>query len=88
MPAAGHLDVFCDRRAKELLITRNGVRIVWLLAEADRARYESILNQSSVNLTDRRAAWQKSGWNSYDPSSKPYGADEVRKERQLYGSRV
>ncbi len=30
---------FFDTRAKELLITENGVRLVWLLAEADRARY-------------------------------------------------
>jgi hypothetical protein len=22
------------------------------------------------------AAWQKSGWKNFDPSSKPYGADE------------
>jgi len=36
---ADHLGVFADGRAKELLITRNGIRIVWLLAEADRARY-------------------------------------------------
>ena len=36
---AGHLGVFCEGRAKELLITPNGVRIVWLLAEAERARY-------------------------------------------------
>lgn len=34
-----HLDVFEDGRAKELLITENGVRLVWVLAEADRARY-------------------------------------------------
>jgi hypothetical protein len=34
-----HLDVFEDPHAKELLITPNGVRIVWLLAEANRARY-------------------------------------------------
>jgi hypothetical protein len=34
-----HLDLFNDRRAKELLVTPNGLRIVWLLAEADRARY-------------------------------------------------
>jgi hypothetical protein len=34
-----HLGVFADGRAKELLITENGIRIVWLLAEADRARY-------------------------------------------------
>jgi hypothetical protein len=36
---AGHLDVFQSTRAKELLITANGVRLVWLLAEASRARY-------------------------------------------------
>ncbi|MER8863705.1 hypothetical protein NKI19_08280 [Mesorhizobium sp. M0751] len=36
---AGHLDIFAEGRAKELLITPNGVRIVWLLAEAERARY-------------------------------------------------
>ena len=36
---ARHLDVFRDDRAKELLITANGVRLVWLVAEADRARY-------------------------------------------------
>src|SRR6185295_4604434 len=36
---APHLEVFADPRAKELLITPNGVRIVWLIAEANRARY-------------------------------------------------
>ena len=36
---ARHLGVFADGRAKELLITPNGARIVWLMAEADRARY-------------------------------------------------
>ena len=36
---ADHLDIFAEGRAKELLITPKGVRIVWLLAEAERARY-------------------------------------------------
>ena len=36
---ASHLEIFAEGRAKELLITPNGVRIVWLLAEAERARY-------------------------------------------------
>jgi len=43
------------------------------------------LNESAINLRDRSAAWQKAGWKSFDPASKPYGAEEVRKERQLYG---
>jgi hypothetical protein len=36
---ADHVELFAEGRAKELLITPNGVRIVWLLAEAERARY-------------------------------------------------
>ncbi|MET2828029.1 hypothetical protein [Mesorhizobium shangrilense] len=36
---ACHLEVFSEGRAKELLIAPKGVRIVWLLAEAQRARY-------------------------------------------------
>ncbi|TIS54730.1 MAG: hypothetical protein E5W91_25550 [Mesorhizobium sp.] len=36
---ANHLEIFTEGRAKELLITPNGVRVVWLLAEAERARY-------------------------------------------------
>ena len=34
-----HLALFFGSEAKELLITENGLRIVWLLAEAERARY-------------------------------------------------
>jgi hypothetical protein len=34
-----HLDIFKDRRAKELLISPKGVRIVWQIAQADRVRY-------------------------------------------------
>jgi hypothetical protein len=41
-PAAwlsGHLGIFEQPRAKELLVTPHGLRLVWLLAEAQRARY-------------------------------------------------
>lgn len=34
-----HLGLFLDPRAKELLIAPTGIRTVWQLAEADRARY-------------------------------------------------
>ena len=50
---------------------------------SDRARLDGLLNELAVNLSDRSAAWQKSGWKTFDPSRKPYDA-EVRKERQLY----
>lgn len=48
----------------------------------------SFNHQPAINLRDRSAAWQKSGWKSFDPASNPYGADEVRKERQVYGGGV
>ena len=63
-------------------VRREGTLVSARVAEADRTRLDTLLNQSSVNLRDRSAAWQKTGWKSYDPASKPYGAEEVRKERQ------
>ena len=65
-------------------VRRGGTLVSARVAEADRARLDAVLNQSAVNLRDRRAAWQKSGWKSFDPDEQAYGADEVRKERQLY----
>jgi hypothetical protein len=68
-------------------VRRGGTLVSARVADNDRARLESVMNQSSVNLRDRSTAWQKSGWKTFDPASQPYGADEVRKERQLYGIR-
>jgi hypothetical protein len=66
-------------------VRRGGTLVSARVPDKDRTRLDVILNQSAVNLRDRSAAWQKTGWKSYDPAAKPYGADEVRKERQLYG---
>jgi hypothetical protein len=66
-------------------VRRGGTLVSARVADAERSRLDTILNESSVNLRDRSAAWQKAGWKSFDPASKPYGAEEVRKERQLYG---
>src|SRR6187397_2552159 len=65
-------------------VRRGGTLVSARVADAERSRLDSILNESSVNLRDRSAAWQKSGWKSFDPASKPYGAAEVRKEREIY----
>jgi hypothetical protein len=66
-------------------VRRGGTLVSAKVADADRARLDTILNESAVNIRERTAAWQKSGWKSFDPSSKPYDAEQVRKERQLYG---
>ena len=67
-------------------VRRGGTLVSARVAEADRSRLDTILNESSVNLRDRSAGWQKAGWKSFDPASQPYGAEEVRKERKLYGA--
>ena len=69
-------------------VRRGGSLVSARVADADRARFDAMLNESAVNLRDRSAAWQKSGWKSFDPASQPYGAEEVRKERQLYGGGI
>jgi hypothetical protein len=66
-------------------VRRGGTLVSARVADADRTRLEAALDQSAVNLRDRSAAWQKSGWKSFDPASKPYGVDELRAERQRYG---
>jgi hypothetical protein len=65
-------------------VRRGGTLLSARVPDADRSRLDAILNQSAVNLRDRSAAWQKSGWKTFDPASKPYDAEQVQKERQLY----
>ena len=65
-------------------VRRGGTLVTARVPDADRAKLDAILDQSSVNIRDRRAMWQKSGWQRFDPESKPYGVEEVRRERQLY----
>jgi hypothetical protein len=67
-------------------VRRGGTLVSARVSDTDRARLDSILNQSSVNLRERSTVWQKSGWKGFDPDSEPYGAEQVRKERQLYGA--
>ena len=42
-------------------VRREGTLFSARVAEADRTRLDTLLNQSSVNLRDRSAAWQKTG---------------------------
>ena len=67
-------------------VRRGGTLVSARVNEADRARLEALMSPSSVNLKDRRLAWEKSGWSGYDPASQPYDAAQVRKEREQYGT--
>jgi hypothetical protein len=52
---APHLGMFHGTQAKELLIAPTGLRIVWLLAEADRVRY-GVFRQAEFGNPVMRAA--------------------------------
>ena len=68
-------------------VRRGGTLVSARVADQDRARLDALLDQSSVNLQDRSAAWQRSGWTGFDASSPPMGPDAVRRERELHGIR-
>jgi hypothetical protein len=67
-------------------IRRGGTLVTARVADGDRARFEAALNQSAINTLERRAAWQKTGWQKFDPAAKPLSSDELMRERALYGS--
>lgn len=67
-------------------VRRGGTLVTARVPDGDRARFEAILDRASVNIRDRGAAYRKAGWTRFDPAAKPYTADQVRKERELYRS--
>ena len=69
-------------------VRRGGTLVAARVPETDRARLEALLSPSAIDVTARRTAWQKSGWTSFDPASQPLTADDIRRERTLYGAGV
>ena len=69
-------------------VRRGGTLVTAHVPDTDRARYEAILDRSAVNIHDRSAMWQHSGWNRFDPSAPAYTADEIRRERETYRTRL
>lgn len=67
-------------------VRRGGTLVSARVDDAMASQYEAVLDRSSVNIQERGAAYRKSGWSTFDPAAKPYGAEEVRKERQTYGN--
>jgi len=54
--------------------------------DQDRARLDALLNEKAVNLQERSAAWQKSGWTDFDAASPPLSPEDIGRERELYGA--
>ena len=69
-------------------VRRGGTLVSARVADGDRARYEAMLDRSSVNIRDRGSAWRKAGWQNFDPNAAPYTAEQIRNERERYHSSV
>jgi hypothetical protein len=69
-------------------IRRGGTLVTARVPDGDRARCEAIMNQAAVNIRDREQMYRESGWKGFDPSAKPYSADQIRKEREAYRGRT
>src|SRR3954453_20788189 len=68
-------------------VRRGGTLVTARVPDTDRARYEAILDNSAINITERSAMWQRNGWNPFDPAAPNYTADEIRRERETYRTR-
>ena len=67
-------------------VRRGGTLVTARVPDQDRARLDALLHDKSVNLQDRSAAWQKSGWTDFDAASPPLSPEDIGRERELYGS--
>jgi len=65
-------------------VRRGGTLVTARVPDAERARCEAILDRASVNLRDRAAFYQKSGWSRFDPAAPAYTEEQIRNERELY----
>jgi len=69
-------------------VRRGGTLVTARVPDTDRSRAEMILDRAAVNIRDRATHWQRNGWNRFDPAAPAYTADEIRRERELYRTRV
>ncbi|CAN5490166.1 hypothetical protein BH10PSE3_BH10PSE3_04410 [soil metagenome] len=81
---AGHSDEEANVYSEGV---RRGGTLVSVKAHDDETGVvESILNaRRGVDATVRGDAYRQSGWTGFDPAATPYSADEIGRERTLYG---
>jgi hypothetical protein len=81
---AGHTDEEANVYAEGV---RRGGALVSVKAHDDEiATVEEVLNaRRGVDAAVRGDAYRQSGWTAFDPAATPYSADDIGRERALYG---
>ena len=68
-------------------VRRGGTLVSARVPDADRQRYEAILDRSAVDIRERAKLYEEGGWSRFDPNAPPYTAEQVRREREMRGER-
>lgn len=69
-------------------VRRGGTLVTARVPDAERSRYEAVLDRSAVNIRQRATLYQQSGWTRFDPNAPVYTEEQIRRERELYRNRV
>ena len=66
-------------------LRRGGSLVSVTTGDQKASRADAILAaHSPVNVDERRQDYRTQGWSTYDPASKGYTAEEIRRERERY----
>ena len=68
-------------------VRRGATLVSARVPDAQRTRYETILDRSAINIRERGEAYRRDGWTGFDEKAPPYTADEARRERKTYESK-
>jgi hypothetical protein len=68
-------------------LRRGATMVTARVPDAEKSRYEAILDRGAINVRVRVTAYRQAGWTSYDPAAAPYTAEEIARERERYRGR-
>lgn len=82
---AGHTDEEANVYSEG--VRRGGTLVSVKAADDDAARIEQILDgRRGIDARARGEAYRQEGWSRFDQDASPYSAEQVRRERALYGA--
>jgi hypothetical protein len=65
-------------------LRRGGAVVSARVKDSEGPRLQALMDREAVDVAERRAAYRQGGWKSFDPGQRPYTADQIRRERDLY----
>jgi hypothetical protein len=66
-------------------LRRGATLVSCRVPEAERSRYEAILDRGAVNIRVRVAEYRSAGWTAHDPGAPAWTPEELRRERERRG---